>query len=116
MQHLQKNRGVLLTVLPTCRVHVLISELCLFARCQRKLSQAKGGSLSACSRGWPCSKRLLSQSSMAPSRLFEKSQDRKSTRLNSSHQIISYAVFCLKKKKRSIPTTTTHRYTIAPRC
>src|SRR5258708_2375455 len=27
--------------------------------------------------------------------------DRKSTRLNSSHQIISYAVFCLKKKKSS---------------
>src|SRR5258708_15208333 len=27
------------------------------------------------------------------------SGDRKSTRLNSSHQIISYAVFCLKKKK-----------------
>src|SRR5258708_22123271 len=27
------------------------------------------------------------------------SPDRKSTRLNSSHQIISYAVFCLKKKK-----------------
>src|SRR5438552_9448428 len=33
--------------------------------------------------------------------LFEPalSQDRKSTRLNSSHQIISYAVFCLKKKR-----------------
>src|SRR5258708_27100566 len=29
------------------------------------------------------------------------SEDRKSTRLNSSHQIISYAVFCLKKKKNS---------------
>src|SRR5258708_10564480 len=28
------------------------------------------------------------------------SLDRKSTRLNSSHQIISYAVFCLKKKKQ----------------
>src|SRR5258708_29388677 len=28
----------------------------------------------------------------------ERYQDRKSTRLNSSHQIISYAVFCLKKK------------------
>src|SRR5258708_20290775 len=28
--------------------------------------------------------------------------DRKSTRLNSSHQIISYAVFCLKKKKKQI--------------
>src|SRR5258708_11369725 len=29
------------------------------------------------------------------------SGDRKSTRLNSSHQIISYAVFCLKKKKKT---------------
>src|SRR5947208_13147954 len=28
--------------------------------------------------------------------------DRKSTRLNSSHQIISYAVFCLKKKKQAV--------------
>src|SRR5437764_3090572 len=28
-------------------------------------------------------------------------EDRKSTRLNSSHRCISYAVFCLKKKKRS---------------
>src|SRR5438552_1081230 len=32
-------------------------------------------------------------------------QDRKSTRLNSSHQIISYAVFCLKKKKNKTHTT-----------
>src|SRR5258708_21181573 len=30
-------------------------------------------------------------------------RDRKSTRLNSSHQIISYAVFCLKKKKQYQP-------------
>src|SRR5258708_17460459 len=29
-----------------------------------------------------------------------RERDRKSTRLNSSHQIISYAVFCLKKKNR----------------
>src|SRR5260221_8937257 len=29
-------------------------------------------------------------------------QDRKSTRLNSSHTVISYAVFCLKKKKTPI--------------
>src|SRR5256885_13040822 len=28
-------------------------------------------------------------------------EDRKSTRLNSSHLVISYAVFCLKKKKKS---------------
>src|SRR2546427_8812067 len=30
-------------------------------------------------------------------------QDRKSTRLNSSHSQISYAVFCLKKKKKKTP-------------
>src|SRR5947207_10664468 len=30
-----------------------------------------------------------------------KRRDRKSTRLNSSHTVISYAVFCLKKKKKS---------------
>src|SRR2546429_3027206 len=36
--------------------------------------------------------------------------DRKSTRLNSSHGYISYAVFCLKKKKKKIrfSNTTTH--------
>src|SRR5256885_12144385 len=37
--------------------------------------------------------------------------DRKSTRLNSSHLVISYAVFCLKKKKRcitAISITPTH--------
>src|SRR3712207_7603137 len=32
----------------------------------------------------------------------EERQDRKSTRLNSSHANISYAVFCLKKKKKAI--------------
>src|SRR5258708_18697278 len=31
-----------------------------------------------------------------------RGRDRKSTRLNSSHQIISYAVFCLKKKKKKL--------------
>src|SRR5256885_7987693 len=36
-----------------------------------------------------------------PGRLVQCAQrDRKSTRLNSSHLVISYAVFCLKKKKR----------------
>src|SRR5258708_21807285 len=32
-------------------------------------------------------------------KINQQEVDRKSTRLNSSHQIISYAVFCLKKKK-----------------
>src|SRR5258708_11728052 len=35
---------------------------------------------------------------------FGDETDRKSTRLNSSHQIISYAVFCLKKKKKQTAT------------
>src|SRR2546430_13556931 len=34
--------------------------------------------------------------------------DRKSTRLNSSHSQISYAVFCLKKKKKNHMTINTH--------
>src|SRR3712207_8714144 len=36
-----------------------------------------------------------------PVLLNQMPQDRKSTRLNSSHANISYAVFCLKKKKRT---------------
>src|SRR2546430_17629793 len=42
-------------------------------------------------------------SSVARHRSRESSQDRKSTRLNSSHSQISYAVFCLKKKKKKKP-------------
>src|SRR5258708_17099910 len=38
-------------------------------------------------------------------RILARGIDRKSTRLNSSHQIISYAVFCLKKKKKTVDTT-----------
>src|SRR2546430_13333730 len=36
------------------------------------------------------------------------SRDRKSTRLNSSHSQISYAVFCLKKKKSTVETYYPH--------
>src|SRR5689334_24013851 len=38
----------------------------------------------------------------------EVAEDRKSTRLNSSHSSISYAVFCLKKKTRSRPGVSAH--------
>src|SRR2546426_10899319 len=45
-----------------------------------------------------------SASCVAPSPPLRGGQapDRKSTRLNSSHLVISYAVFCLKKKKRNV--------------
>src|SRR5256885_5693667 len=36
---------------------------------------------------------------------MDRDRDRKSTRLNSSHLVISYAVFCLKKKKKTIRCT-----------
>src|SRR5688572_31635784 len=39
----------------------------------------------------------------------QDSQDRKSTRLNSSHSQISYAVFCLKKKKKNTQSTRNHQ-------
>src|SRR3712207_6870108 len=39
-------------------------------------------------------------------------EDRKSTRLNSSHANISYAVFCLKKKKNNSPHHTIHIFQI----
>src|SRR5258708_29798463 len=56
-----------------------------------------------CCRGDHGVRRLPEQSTHSfgrhASQSVEPVSDRKSTRLNSSHQIISYAVFCLKKKK-----------------
>src|SRR6266480_5939834 len=51
----------------------------------------------------------------ADARRHARGQDRKSTRLNSSHMSISYAVFCLKKKKnkRAFATTET-TYSLQP--
>src|SRR2546421_9379792 len=46
-----------------------------------------------------------------PARLGERQmQDRKSTRLNSSHDQISYAVFCLKKKKKKTTNIANQTY------
>src|SRR5436309_7780938 len=42
----------------------------------------------------------------SPARPRDRVRDRKSTRLNSSHVKISYAVFCLKKKKKHSTTHT----------
>src|SRR2546430_9752232 len=47
----------------------------------------------ATAKSWPCS--------VTPRRIPTILRDRKSTRLNSSHSQISYAVFCLKKKKET---------------
>src|SRR5262245_65120561 len=47
-----------------------------------------------------CGERSLDCNGQGPPRLGRGDEDRKSTRLNSSHLGISYAVFCLKKKKK----------------
>src|SRR5438034_5134148 len=46
----------------------------------------------------------------APNVRLSRERDRKSTRLNSSHTVISYAVFCLKKKKKQKKTTQQKDY------
>src|SRR2546426_6691488 len=45
-------------------------------------------------------KTVLDQVGVGQSPAQRMTKDRKSTRLNSSHLVISYAVFCLKKKKK----------------
>src|SRR5437762_9317432 len=49
----------------------------------------------ACRRSWILDRGIFKKGSCLG---HEKNEDRKSTRLNSSHRCISYAVFCLKKK------------------
>src|SRR5258708_32892433 len=60
--------------------------------CRVRAEEAEKRALQQCKRGGARGKRAR--------KLRTTSLDRKSTRLNSSHQIISYAVFCLKKKKQ----------------
>src|SRR5689334_24647712 len=47
---------------------------------------------------------------------LRRRQDRKSTRLNSSHSSISYAVFCLKKKNNTRQSTTSRQSTFGGYC
>src|SRR6266478_2606763 len=53
-------------------------------------------------RSWRPSRQRPDYAQPPPSLRRPHVQDRKSTRLNSSHSQISYAVFCLKKKKKTI--------------
>src|SRR5256885_5375154 len=52
-------------------------------------------------RGFQNLRQLCGQAGVAEFSLPARELDRKSTRLNSSHLVISYAVFCLKKKTRT---------------
>src|SRR5256885_10594548 len=52
---------------------------------------------------WRGSSTVRASTASSPSGRGPWASDRKSTRLNSSHLVISYAVFCLKKKKQQQP-------------
>src|SRR3712207_8510052 len=56
----------------------------------------------------PCGERSGIRHPRDDADCLDVEQDRKSTRLNSSHANISYAVFCLKKKKRRNLTMALH--------
>src|SRR5699024_12830688 len=66
-------------------------------RILRSISLQGGGSCTAPPRS--AMRATSSDYRLHPAALVHRQSDRKSTRLNSSHVSISYAVFCLKKKK-----------------
>src|SRR3712207_8977410 len=68
-------------------------EICLERRCAR-------GGRRADESGWSAALQVADRAGCGRLR-----PDRKSTRLNSSHANISYAVFCLKKKNKHLYTT-----------
>src|SRR5688572_32363566 len=82
--------GVQTCALPIYAFLARVSEHLADERRQRRTVENHGGAL-------PCDGRRRSLAGRGP--LFAE-RDRKSTRLNSSHSQISYAVFCLKKKNK----------------
>src|SRR5438034_6657946 len=95
--------AAILNLLHVSHDHSLsILEQAAFLDQLRKLEQTSVAELAeqlSRSKSW-VSMRLGLLAEMSP-RVREKIfRDRKSTRLNSSHTVISYAVFCLKKKKK----------------
>src|SRR5688572_32581167 len=71
-------------------------------------SMAMGNRARVCRAVWRAVSRdgsLIPVAGAAAARRPRALQDRKSTRLNSSHSQISYAVFCLKKKKKQQKTS-----------
>src|SRR2546422_3200993 len=70
--------------------------------CPNHTTSTATSSTSSSDSAYTNHQRYQPRSLMRPSSSFT---DRKSTRLNSSHGYISYAVFCLKKKKKKTYTT-----------
>src|SRR5256885_10657251 len=69
-----------------------------FRRCRRERAQLAALHMRQADRDRLEGELHLSADEIGDARRAGAAQDRKSTRLNSSHLVISYAVFCLKKK------------------
>src|SRR5947209_9013251 len=89
-----------LTVLPGFAPQVEASVPAPLAKADR-LDVRSGG---CAQQAWP---NIEASCLRVPGSRTLRQEDRKSTRLNSSHANISYAVFCLKKKKQNTKTHTT---------
>src|SRR5438876_2855709 len=90
---------------PTTEIYTLSLHDALPISCAKKLAADHMGSHAV----FPLDERvyqLMAQGFASGTALCQGSPDRKSTRLNSSHPSISYAVFCLKKKKNTTPYRT----------
>src|SRR5437588_11339182 len=85
---------------PTTEIYALSlhDALPILLACRSQASQ-ESQSFRRCERPYSCGLRLRTTGPTADDSRPALRQDRKSTRLNSSHTVISYAVFCLKKKK-----------------
>src|SRR5258708_24191547 len=77
------------------------------SRAQRHYRKLFGAERAVAARGTQVRHGNGHRNRRAPGGETFQERDRKSTRLNSSHQIISYAVFCLKKKKEDVMTKRT---------
>src|SRR5438270_6568120 len=97
------------------------SEMSIFAFSRNGRASSMKRSIDIWATYWPLSQKHLFRSNAALRRLIFSSSksftissmsilDRKSTRLNSSHSQISYAVFCLKKKRKDEETVVTFRH------
>src|SRR5258708_17991506 len=82
------------TIVGWFAIALIENARCLSFTLTTKLSTS--GSLKVCN--WRSTKRTGADS-RSDRAVLQGERDRKSTRLNSSHQIISYAVFCLQKKR-----------------
>src|SRR5438034_2142323 len=83
---------------------LLLSWLCSV---DIRFGTLSGSCSSGTLQGYNESGTLENQTGSPFRRLGIRRLDRKSTRLNSSHTVISYAVFCLKKKKKITTMTRT---------